>query len=85
MLFLDWKTIVKARDPRIDELAQIAAYQGREMLGSLAADVYVSQETMRVVRVEPWSKEQLEFGWDYFTTAYKIMQMNDRFNEDVRR
>lgn len=84
VLYLDWKTVVRARELRIDELAQIAAYQGEENLGHPAADVYVSQETLRVSEVRVWTPEELRFGWDYFNIAYKVMRMTDQFAEMQR-
>lgn len=83
---LDWKTVVRSRPPRIDELAQIAAYtapEDRWHPGIMAADVYVSQETMRVEKTEWWTVEQLKFGWEYLKMAHRIMMMNEEFGEMI--
>lgn len=85
-VLLDWKTTVRPRGPRIDELAQIASYTPVEDRWEtiVAADVYISQKSLRVTRTEEWSKENLMFGWEYFLRAYRTMMDNLAFDEMIR-
>ena len=87
---IDWKTVTSPREPRIDELAQCAAYLEPEaghvvsFTNAIAADVYISQEDLELIDIHIWSPRELQFGWEYFLSAYESMIYIRRFNEMMK-
>jgi hypothetical protein len=84
---VDFKTVTKDRKPYDTELWQIAAY--REHLAHFAnnpvavrrcINLYISQEDGRILNVKEWTKDELQQGYETFSsilnTAYRLANYN---------
>ncbi len=78
---LDWKTVgPDGREPKLREAAQLAAYRlGSGNLNARCANVYFNRDTGDVLRFKEWTDEELAAGWELFTLAYRVSELNDRF------
>ena len=76
---VDFKSITKKREPKLSELAQLAAYRRFGEGNEKCANLFISQETGEITNPVEWTEEQVNKGWQFFCLAYAIDKMLDEF------
>ena len=64
--------------PKLREVAQLAAYRlGTKFPNAKCANVYFSRESGEMLLFNEWSEQELKYGWEYFSYAYRIAELNN--------
>lgn len=88
-VIIDWKFPDKPRPPRISELAQGAAYAHAIKRVDDSGpyqfyNFYLSPHTGEITGVRLWTEHEMELGYDYFLSAYRIMQLEREIEEQIK-
>jgi hypothetical protein len=78
-VLLDWKTVQKPRKIYAAEVAQVAAYARAFNVDDDCwfANVYISQETGEIIRVQPYDLSAMHLGWELFGLCYRADEVQN--------